>query len=49
MGDIEKQLWKKNIIQTIRQKRDYLDIANEDFSKNKTISIDGKEITPSSK
>lgn len=48
LGDIEKELWKKNIIHTSRQKKDYLDVSSEDFSQNKTIGIDGKEITPSS-
>ena len=49
MADIEKELWKKNIIHTSRQKKDYLDVSKEDFSQNKTLSIDGREITPSSK
>lgn len=49
LGDIEKELWKKNITFHSRQKKDYLDVSNEDFSMNKTVSTDGKEITPSSK
>jgi len=49
LGDIEKELWKKNITFHTREKKDILDVSNEDFSKNKSISIDGKEITPSSK
>jgi len=49
LADIEKELWKKNIIHTSRQKKDYLDVSKEDFSQNKTLSIDGREITPSSK
>jgi hypothetical protein len=32
-----------------RERKDYLDVSKEDFSRNKSISIDGKEITPSSK
>ena len=49
LGDIEAQLWKKNITFANRNKKDYLDVSKEDFSKNKTISIEGKEINPSSK
>lgn len=49
LGDIEAQLWKKNITFENRSNKDYLDVSKEDFSKNKTISIEGKEITPSSK
>lgn len=48
LGDIESQLWKKNITFESRNKRDYLDVSKEDFSQNKTINIEGKEITPSS-
>ena len=42
-------MWKKNIIYHHREKKDVLDITNEDFSKNKSLSEDGQEITPSSK
>jgi len=48
LGDIEKELWKKNITFHTREKKDVLDVSNEDFSRNKSMSIDGKEITPSS-
>ena len=50
LADIEADLWKRNISHNPnRQKRDYLDVSNEDFSMNKSLSIDGSEITPSSK
>lgn len=32
-----------------RRNKDFLDVSNEDFSKNRTISVEGDEITPSSK
>lgn len=48
-ADIEKELWKKNITFASRQNRDFLDVTEEDFSKNKTLTTDGNEITPSSK
>ncbi len=47
LADIEKELWKKNITHTPRAHKDYLDVSKEDFSQHKTLSIDGKEITPS--
>jgi hypothetical protein len=47
LGGLESQLWKKNITSGPRKAKDYLDVANEDFTKNKTVSIDGREITPS--
>lgn len=47
LADIEKELWKKNIKHTPRNNKDYLDVSKEDFSLHKTVSIDGKEITPS--
>jgi len=34
-------MWKKNIIYHHREKKDVLDITNEDFSKNKSLSEDG--------
>jgi hypothetical protein len=47
LGNLESELWKKNVISGPRRNKDYLDVANEDFTKNKTLSIDGREITPS--
>jgi hypothetical protein len=49
LGNIESELWKKNIGSGPRTNRDYLDVSSEDFTKNTSVSIDGKEITPSSK
>ena len=49
LGNIESELWKKNIGSRPRTNRDYLDVFSEDFTKNTSVSIDGKEITPSSK
>ena len=46
LGNIEGELWKKNVTSGPRNK-DYLDVTQEDFTKNKTVSIDGREITPS--
>jgi len=47
LGDIEKQLWKSNITFTPRQKKDWLDVSNEDFSKYETVDIMGNRVTPS--
>ena len=44
---MESQLWKKNVTTAPRQRKDYLDISQEDFTKNTSMSIDGREITPS--
>lgn len=49
LGNIESELWKKNIGSGPRTNRDYLDVSTEDFTKNTSVSIEGKEITPSSK
>ena len=49
LGNIESELWKKNIGSGPRTNRDYLDVSSEDFTKNTSVSIEGKEITPSSK
>ena len=48
VDDIEANLWKTNIRDGPRSKQDFLDVSKEDFSMNKTVGIDGKEITPSS-
>lgn len=48
LGNLESELWKKNITAK-RQNKDYLDVSKEDFTKNTSVSIDGNEITPSSK
>jgi hypothetical protein len=47
VDDIEADLWKTNIRDGPRAKRDFLDVGAEDFSKNKSLGLDGKEITPS--
>ena len=47
LGSIEGELWKKNVTSGPRRNKDYLDVTQEDFTKNKTVSIDGREITPS--
>lgn len=47
LGSLEAEIWKKNITTGPRQHRDYLDVTNEDFTKNTSLSIDGREITPS--
>jgi hypothetical protein len=47
LGNLESELWKKNVITGPRRNKDYLDVTQEDFTKNKTLSIDGREITPS--
>jgi hypothetical protein len=49
LGTLEGQLWKKNITTAPRSRKDYLDVSKEDFTKNTSTSIDGREITPSSK
>ena len=49
LGNLESELWKKNISSGPRHNKDYLDVSAEDFTKNTSVSIDGKEITPSSK
>jgi len=48
LGNLEGELWKKNITAK-RQNKDYLDVSKEDFTKNTSVSIDGNDITPSSK
>ena len=48
LEDIEKNLWRKNVKKEARNNKDFLDTKNEDFSMNKSLSIEGKEITPSS-
>ncbi len=48
LGKLESELWKKNVTRGPRTRKDYLDVSNEDFTKNTSLSIDGKEITPSS-
>jgi len=45
--EIEGQLWKNNIIFTPREKKDVLDITNEDFSQYETVDIMGNRATPS--
>jgi hypothetical protein len=40
-------MWKYNVKTGPRIKKDFLDASTEDFSKNKSKSIDGSEITPS--
>ena len=50
LATIEQELWKKNILRDRpRQNKDYLDVAGEDFARNRSVGIDGTEITPSSK
>jgi hypothetical protein len=48
MEEAEKYYWRQNIVKS-REGKDFLDVTAEDFSKNKSVSIDGNEITPSSK
>ena len=48
MADIEASLWKQNIKQGPRIRRDFLDTSQEDFTQNKSKNIEGNEITPSS-
>lgn len=45
--EIEGQLWKNNITFGERQKKDFLDVSNEDFSKYETVDIMGNRATPS--
>lgn len=47
LGDIESQVWKRNVTKGTRNARDFLDTSNEDFAKNFTQSINGNMITPS--
>lgn len=47
MADIEASLWKQNIKHGPRKRQDFLDTSGEDFTLNKTRSVDGREITPS--
>ena len=49
LGNLESELWKKNIVSGPRNNKDYLDVSTEDFTKNTSLSVEGKEITPSSK
>ncbi len=46
-SEIEGQLWKSNITFEPRKKKDWLDMSNEDFSKNTTVDIMGNPATPS--
>lgn len=48
MQEIEQNLWKNQVKEGVRVKRDFLDTSKEDFSKNKSKGINGQEITPSS-
>ena len=48
LGTLEGELWRKNVTTAPRTRKDYLDVSKEDFTKNTSLSIDGKEITPSS-
>jgi len=48
MADIEAQLWKNNIKQGQRKKNDFLDASNEDFTKQVSKGIDGRDVVPSS-
>ena len=48
MAEIEANMWKHNVKAGRRQHKDFLDTTNEDFAQNKSRSIDGQEITPSS-
>ena len=48
MSEIEANMWKANIKEGPRARRDFLDASSEDFSLNTTKSVEGKEITPSS-
>ena len=47
VGEIEEQLWKNNITFTPRQKKDWLDVSGEDFSKYETVDIQGNRVKPS--
>lgn len=47
MADVEKNLWKNNILFGARKHKDYLDVSEEDFSKQFTQNIEGKLINPS--
>jgi hypothetical protein len=49
LGNLEQELWKKNVKEGPRHKKEFLDVSNEDFTKNTSLSIEGREITPSSK
>lgn len=46
-SEIEGQLWKNNITFETRQKKDFLDVSNEDFSRIETIDIMGNRANPS--
>ena len=46
-SEIEGQLWKNNIMFEPRQKKDILDVSNEDFSQYETVDIMGNRATPS--
>jgi len=48
MADIEKNLWKQNVKEGSRSKKDVLDCGNEDFSNHTSKGIDGRDIVPSS-
>lgn len=40
-------MWKNNIIYTTRQRKDVLDVSNEDFSKIHTLDLLGERSNPS--
>jgi hypothetical protein len=41
MKDIEEQLWKNNIKKGERKHKDFLNIAEEDFSNYKSKGLNG--------
>lgn len=47
LEEIEANLWKDNIKKGPRRKKDFLDVRNEDFSENRSVSLGGDYITPS--
>lgn len=47
VNQIENNMWKYNILRTERKNIDYLDVSNEDFSKNYSRNFQGDEIIPS--
>lgn len=47
LEEIEANMWKDNIKKGPRRGKDFLDVRNEDFSENKSMSLAGDYITPS--
>jgi hypothetical protein len=45
--ELERNLWKNNITFSARERKDVLDISEEDFSRTFVNSIDGRLVNPS--